>query len=179
MTTTLSKRDGQNVLAVTKTAVTEDATSAMLCGNMTLAESVAELARAAPRNERERRVKEQLLRELSGPHDFLVVSQRGELTKADPKTTLSKVAVPREIKTADGWEEIPVAAFEVQAYADVGSGHVAKTKQACSPEFERLRLATIHRIDHRVDCPRVICNRDEANRAIWKELTARQMLAPC
>jgi hypothetical protein len=43
-----------------------------------------------------------------------------------------------------------------------------------SPEFERHRQAAIRRVNPSVDCAGVICNRHEANQAIWKRHRARE-----
>ena len=43
-----------------------------------------------------------------------------------------------------------------------------------SPEFERLRLATIRELTFKSDRLHVICNRDMANQVIWEELERRQ-----
>jgi len=44
-----------------------------------------------------------------------------------------------------------------------------------SDEFERCRIAAIQRIDPSRDCANVICNRNEANKAIWKNLKAKSV----
>lgn len=109
------------VVVAVKTPLMPRATSARLNGNLTVAESVAELRKTPARDASTRRVLQQLEREMSGPHDYLVLNESGEVVKADPqKTTLRDIAVPREVETMEGAETVPTAAFEVQAYAPVG-----------------------------------------------------------
>jgi hypothetical protein len=110
-----------SVLVAYKTPMTPRPSTAHLRGNLTLRQTLAELRRIPPKDEADRRLIQQLDRETAGPHDFLVVGRRGELTKVDPeKTTLGDIAVPREVRTPRGTEKLPTAAFEVQAYAPVG-----------------------------------------------------------
>lgn len=96
-------------------------TSARMLDSLTAAQAVAELRRTPPKDANGARVLQQLEREMSVQHDFLVVTSRGAIAKIDPqKTTLRELAVPRELRTSRGLEIVPVVAFEVQAYAPVG-----------------------------------------------------------
>jgi hypothetical protein len=98
------------------------ATSAVLPGRLTVAQSLGEVRKIPPKDATARRVLQQIERETSGVHDFLALSRTGELVKIDPqKTTLDEIAVPREVRTTTGVEVIPTAAYEVQAYAPVGA----------------------------------------------------------
>jgi hypothetical protein len=110
-----------SVIAVVKTPMTPRPTTASLRADLTLRQSLDELRRLPPKDEDGRRLIQQLSRETSGPHDFLVLDHRGGLKKVDPdRTTLGDIAVPREVRTPRGVETVPAAAFEVQAYAPVG-----------------------------------------------------------
>jgi hypothetical protein len=110
-----------SVLVAYKTPMTPRPSTAYLPSNLTLRQTVGELRRIPPKGEADRRLIQQLDRETSGAHDFLVVGGRGELTKVDPeRTTLGDIAIPRDVRTAKGTEKLPTAAFEVQAYAPVG-----------------------------------------------------------
>jgi len=110
-----------SVLVAFKTPMTPRPSTAYLRGNLTLRQTLHELRRIPPKDEADRRLIQQLDRETSGPHDFLVLGRKGELTKVDPeRTTLGDIAVPREVRTPRGTEKLPTAAFEVQAYAPVG-----------------------------------------------------------
>ena len=113
--------DEESVLVAFKTPMTPRPSTAVLRGNLTLRQSLAELQRMPPKDDAARRLIQQLGRETSGPHDVLVVGPQGELTKVDPdKTKLGDIAISREVRTPRGTEEVPTAAFEVQAYAPVG-----------------------------------------------------------
>jgi hypothetical protein len=110
-----------SVLVAFKTPMTPRPSTAYLRGNLTLRQTLHELRHIPPKDEADRRLIQQLDRETSGPHDFLVVGRQGELTKVDPeRTTLGDIAIPREVRTPRGTEKLPTAAFEVQAYAPVG-----------------------------------------------------------
>ncbi len=110
-----------NVLVAYKPAMAAKPSTAYLRGDLTLRQTLAELRRIPPKDDADRRLIQQLDRETAGPHDFLAVGRRGELTKVDPeRTTLGDIAVPRDVRTARGTEKLPTAAFEVQAYAPVG-----------------------------------------------------------
>jgi hypothetical protein len=115
------RSDESGVLVAFKTPMTPRPSTAYLRGNLSLRQSVEELRRMPPKDEAARRLIQQLERETSGPHDFLVLGSQGELTKVDPeRTKLGDIAVPREVRTPRGTEKVPTAAFEVQAYAPVG-----------------------------------------------------------
>jgi hypothetical protein len=110
-----------SVLVAYKTPMTPRPSTAYLPSTLTLRQTLGELRRIPPKGEADRRLIQQLDRETSGPHDFLVVGRQGELTKVDPeRTTLGAIAIPREVRTPRGTEKLPTAAFEVQAYAPVG-----------------------------------------------------------
>jgi hypothetical protein len=110
------------VVVAVKTPLMPKATSARLSGRLTMRETLDALRKVPVRDAGSRRVLQQLEREVSGAHDYLVLTESGEVVKADPqKTTLKDIAVPREVRTPKGLEKIPTAAFEVQAYAPVGA----------------------------------------------------------
>jgi hypothetical protein len=113
-------RDEMVVVAV-KTPLMPRATSLLMDGRMTLRQSVDRLRRTPPKDQAAAEVIQQLDREAAGAHDYLVVTKTGEVRKADPDgTTLVEVAVPREVRTAQGVKTVPTAAIELQAYAPVG-----------------------------------------------------------
>jgi hypothetical protein len=110
------------VMVAVKTPLMPRALSARMSGRLTMAETLAELHKTPDRDANSRRVKQQLERETSSTHDYLVFTEAGEVIKKDPqKTTLRDIAIEREVKTPRGIETIPTAAFEVQAYAPVGA----------------------------------------------------------
>jgi hypothetical protein len=118
----MSKKNEEMVMVAVKTPLMPRATTAYLSGRLTMAQSLEQLRKVPPKDATATRVLQQLARETSGPHDYLVVNRAGEVVKVDPhKTTLLEVAVPREVKTNRGVETVPTAAFEVQAYAPVGA----------------------------------------------------------
>jgi hypothetical protein len=109
------------VVVAVKTPLMARATSVLLPGGLTVAQSLGEVRKIPPKDAAARRVLQQIDRETSGVHDFLAVTRTGELVKIDPKkTTLDEIAIPREVKTTQGVEIQPTAAYEVQAYAPVG-----------------------------------------------------------
>jgi 1-deoxy-D-xylulose 5-phosphate reductoisomerase len=112
------------VLTAVKTPLMQRATSALLPGRLTVNQALQELQKIPPKDSHARGVLQQLERETSGTFDFLVVTQTGEVCKAEPSTTLQEITVPREIRTPRGLETVPTAAFEVQAYAPVGGNKV-------------------------------------------------------
>jgi hypothetical protein len=118
---TMSTKNGNQVLVALKTPLMPQATTLLLSGRLTLAESFQALRQIPPKDANATRVLQQLERETSGPHDFLALTRTGEIEKVDPrKVTLEEIAIPREVRTAHGIEKIPTAAYEVQAYTPVG-----------------------------------------------------------
>lgn len=114
-------RDDDLILTAVKTPMMPRPTTALLPKDLSLAQSLAELCKIPPKDANATRVLQQLEREISGgKYDFLAVTRTGEIVKVQPTTSLQEIAVPREVRTARGLEEIPTAAFEVQAYAPVG-----------------------------------------------------------
>jgi hypothetical protein len=94
---------------------------ATLDRRLTLQQAIRELRKQPIGDPAEHRLRLQLERELSGPHDFLAIGPQGELTKVDPeKTTLGDIAVPRQVRTPRGIETTQMASCEIQAYAPVG-----------------------------------------------------------
>jgi hypothetical protein len=121
MTKTTPKPRNSKVLVAAKTPMMPQPTTAYLDGRLTLRQSLRELQQIPPKDAVAQRVVQQLARETSGPHDYLVVTEAGALAKADPeKTVLEEVAIPREVRTARGIENVPTVAYEIQAYAPVG-----------------------------------------------------------
>jgi hypothetical protein len=118
----MSAKNGKKVLAMIKTPMMPRPTTALLPAELTLAESLRELRKMPPKDANAARVLEQLERETSSTHDFLAVMHTGEVEKVAPERTLEEIAVPREVRTSRGIEKMPTAAYEVQAYAPVGSG---------------------------------------------------------
>jgi hypothetical protein len=115
------KTKGEKVLVAVKTPMMPRPMTAYLDGRLTLAQSLRELQKLPPKDAGALRVVQQIARETSGAHDYLIVTRVGEMSKADPeKTVLEEVAIPREIRTSRGVESVPTVAFEVQAYAPVG-----------------------------------------------------------
>lgn len=110
------------VLMTVKTPLMPRPTSARVNSRLTVSQALREIRKVPPRDANARRVLEQIERETSGQHDFLALSSTNEVVKIDPeKTVLEDIAVPREVRTMRGVETVPVAAFEVQAYAPVGN----------------------------------------------------------
>ena len=92
-----------------------------LRADLTLRQSLDELRRLPPKDEDGRRLIQQLARETSGPHDFLVLDQRGGLKKVNPdRTTLGDIAVPREVRTRAASRRCPRRRSRSRAYAPVG-----------------------------------------------------------
>jgi len=88
---------------------------------MTLGECVREAARAEPPDPGERRIIEQIRREIAGARfDILVVFDGGKTELVKPDTPLRDIAIPRKVSTANGIEELWTAQVEVQSYAPVG-----------------------------------------------------------
>ena len=118
----MAKNNDETVMVAVRPPMMPRGTSAPMPGHLTAAQAIAELRRIPPKDASAARVLDQLGREMGGPHDFFDVSKGGEGVKINPhKTTLHELAVPREVRTSRGLEKMPVAAFEVQAYAAVGS----------------------------------------------------------
>jgi len=112
--------DDEMVLTAVKTPMMPRAATAFLPRTLTLAQALAELRKLPPKDAHGTRVQQQLERETAGKYDFLAVTRTGEIIKVKPTTALQDIVMPREIRTAQGIEEMPTAAFEVQAYAPVG-----------------------------------------------------------
>lgn len=111
-----------DVVTVVKTSALENATTRTFREHITVDDTINEILRSQSRNDSDRQVLEQLRREVAGPHDFFAVTQAGQMIKVDPKTRLSEIAVPRELRMPDGgFKLMPTAAFEVQQYAEVGA----------------------------------------------------------
>lgn len=112
--------DDELVVAAVKTPLMPRPTTARLPGRLTLRQAVEHLQRETPKDAHAARVLQQLSREMTDVHHFLVVRPSG-IEKVDPlKTTLDEIALPREIRTNEGVELVRVAAYEVQSYAKVG-----------------------------------------------------------
>lgn len=117
----MTPKSDEMVLVAVKTPLMPQATTALLPGGLTLAQALDELRRTPPKDSNGARVLQQLERETLGrAFDFLALKPTGQVAKVEPSTTLREIAVPREIRTPQGLETIPAAAFEVQAYAPVG-----------------------------------------------------------
>jgi hypothetical protein len=112
------------VLLAGKTPTHDQPIVAVLDGDLSVAEAFSWIAdEVAPRSDSDRRLQQQLKREMSGSHDFFAMTAGSGMRKVEPKTALRELAVPREITRADGLcEKVPIVAAEVQAYADVGAG---------------------------------------------------------
>lgn len=108
------------VLVAAKTPLMPRPVMARMSSRLKLIEAVEQFKATAPADDPSARVIQQLAREMTAVHHFLAVQPSG-LERVDPrKTTLAEIAVPREVKTLKGIEEIPIAAFEIQSYSRVG-----------------------------------------------------------
>ena len=86
-----------------------------------LKECVAALCSLEPETSDEKRVVQQLRREVHGARfDILVVAEEGSARRADPDAPLSDVAVERTILKQGKPEKHWVAELELQSYAPVG-----------------------------------------------------------
>jgi len=98
-----------------------EAVSRRMPSDLPLELAARHVAKSSPRNDVERQTQLQMLREMDGPHDYLAIKDRGESRWVDGGTTrLRDIAVMRETQTSRGVQRTAVAAFELQAYADVG-----------------------------------------------------------
>jgi hypothetical protein len=87
----------------------------------TLGDCVKEVARLATTDPDERRVVQQLRREVNGAQfDILVIFESGKTERMKPETPLGEVAMQRQLLTPKGLEEVWTAQVEVQAYTPVG-----------------------------------------------------------
>ena len=113
--------DDESVIVAAKTPLMPRPTTARMSGRLSLKQAVEQLQRETPKDANAARVLQQLTREMSDVHHFLAVTRTG-VVKVDPqRTTLDEIAVPREVRTPHGIDEVRVAAFEIQAYAKVGT----------------------------------------------------------
>src|SRR4029077_17275735 len=116
-----SPRDDSSIPATFKSPMSPRALTASLDRRLTLNQAVRELRKRPPTDATDHRLVLQLEREMSGPHDFLALGLKGEITKVDPDTTtIADISVPREVRTPRGVETTPIAGCEIQAYAPVG-----------------------------------------------------------
>src|SRR5258707_449006 len=114
----MSKVRDEMVVVAVKTPLMPRATSLLMDGRLTLRQSVDRFLKTPPKDQTAALIVQQLGREISGTHDYLVVTPAGEVVRADPdKTTVREVAVPREVRTFRGVQTVPTTAIEVQAYA--------------------------------------------------------------
>jgi hypothetical protein len=111
------------IMVSAKTPMMRSAATTLLDTDTSLSEAAIAFSRLPAHDEFGQRVAQQIAREMSGRHDFLVVRDDGTLTRVeDPeRTTLGSVAVAREFVTDTGVEKRPAVSFEVQAYAPVGA----------------------------------------------------------
>ncbi|MBI2479468.1 MAG: hypothetical protein HYV60_12795 [Planctomycetia bacterium] len=101
--------DDEMVVAAVKTPLMPKPTTARMPARLSLRQAIDQLRQETPKDAHAARVIEQLTRATDG------------LQRVDPETTtLADVAMPREIRTDNGFETIRVAAWELQSYARVG-----------------------------------------------------------
>lgn len=105
-----------------KTPLMPKAVMVLVPGRFSLREAAKHLVSMQTDDPAVRRMALQVQRETKARHTFLVPRGARGLEAVNPdETSISQVAVPREIRTLSGNVEIiPTAAFEVQAYAPVG-----------------------------------------------------------
>ena len=109
------------VIMSVKTPMMPRPTTVRLPGGLNLRASVQQITKEAPKDTHASRVIQQLLREMSDVHHFLVVRHSG-IEQVDPeKTTLDEIAIPKEVRTEHGLDLVRIASVEIQAYARVGA----------------------------------------------------------
>lgn len=117
---TPARADDETIIVSVKTPMMPSPTRARLPARLNLRSSVQQITRESPKDAHASRVIQQLIREMSDVHDFLVVTPSG-IEPVDPeKTTLDDIAIPKEIRTDHGLDLVRMASIEVQAYARVG-----------------------------------------------------------
>jgi hypothetical protein len=110
------------VIMSLKTPMMPRPTTARLPGRLNLRASVQQFTKETPKDAHASRMIQQLLREMSNVHHFLVVRPGSGIEQVDPdSTTLEAIAVPREIRKEGGFDYVRVASVEIQQYAKVGS----------------------------------------------------------
>lgn len=113
-------RADDTIIVSVKTPMMPSPTRAHLPARLNLRSSVQQITRETPKDAHASRVIQQLIREMSDVHHFLVVTPSG-IEPVDPeKTTLDDIAIPKEIRTDHGLDLVRMASIEVQAYARVG-----------------------------------------------------------
>lgn len=115
-------RTDSNVLVSVGTPLLERASRAVFPASTTIAECLERVARAEPPDPAERRVVQQIRREIGAVrYEILLVMQGGVTNKAQPNQRLGEVATLRDVPGPQGLEKQWVAQLELQAYAPVGS----------------------------------------------------------
>jgi hypothetical protein len=109
------------VLVSLGTPLLARATRGLFPAQTTVADCIREVSRAEPSDPAERRVVQQIRREVEGVRfDILLVMQGGTIEKARPDQRLGEIAVPRDLQTPSGPVKQLVAQIEIQSYAPVG-----------------------------------------------------------
>jgi hypothetical protein len=116
-------QDAQRVVVALKTPLDRRPVTAALLGDLTLERAVVAMRKAIPIDDVDgRHVLANVEREMAASRvDFLVIRQGQEVVNAQPTTLLRDIATPHEMRTSKGLKTVPAVAFEVQAYAGVGT----------------------------------------------------------
>ena len=110
-----------NVLVSVGTPLLERSSRAVFPAATTIAECLERVARTEPPDPDERRVVQQIRREIGAVRfEILLVMQGGVINKAQPSQRLGEVATLRDVQGPQGPEKQWVAQLELQAYAPVG-----------------------------------------------------------
>lgn len=114
----ITKRAKKKVRVHVKTALSPNALSREADGDQHIQELIQSIT---AQNPTEARVLQQITREMSDQHDFLVATLKGVKKVSDPaRVTLSELASPQEIRTDTGIKVVETVSLEVQAYCRVG-----------------------------------------------------------
>lgn len=102
------------------TPLMDESVRSVFPAQTSLGDCIRQVSETEPTTARERRVVQQIRREVSGSRFGIFVIFQGKSESAQPSELLADVAVVRELRTAGRVEKVLVAQIELQAYAPVG-----------------------------------------------------------
>jgi PAB1-binding protein PBP1 len=97
------------------------ATRATFPSTMKIRDCVQQISDSNPTSETERRVVQQLRREVAGSRFDILLIQENGAKRVDPNADLGSISAIQEVPTPGGVEKLPVVQVEVQAYTPVAA----------------------------------------------------------
>jgi hypothetical protein len=114
-------RTESNVLVSVGTPLQQKASRGVFPAKLTIGECLDEVVKSEPADPAERRVVQQVRREIGAARfDIMLVMQGGGVEKVQPGQRLGDLATQREVQRPGGPEKFWAAQLELQSYAPVG-----------------------------------------------------------